>query len=148
VLSFFQNPPLPAGSPAPDFTLRDQDGNAVSLSSLRGKNVVLVFYPRDETPVCRQQLCEFRDAQPLTASKDTVVLGVNPGNQKSHAAFRNRYHLPFRLLVDKGGGVSEKYKAKGFLWTTRTVYLIGRDGRIRYAQRGKPAPSEVLAAAE
>ena len=133
---------------APDFTLRDQDGNSVSLSGLRGKNVVLVFYPRDETPVCRQQLCEFRDAQPLTASKDTLIFGVNPGGSKSHASFRSRNKLPFPLLVDEDSAVAEKYNAKGLLWTTRTVYLIGKDGRIRYAQRGKPSPGEVLAAAE
>ena len=62
MLSFLFSDPLPVGSPAPDWTLRDQDGNIVALSALRGKNVVLVFYPRDETPTCRAQLCEFRDA--------------------------------------------------------------------------------------
>lgn len=147
MLSFLNGSPLTPGTPAPDFTLHDQDGNAVTLAKLRGKNVVLVFYPRDETPVCRQQLCEFRDAQPLTASAETLVFGVNPGNEKSHAAFRSRYKLPFPLLVDEGGAVSALYNAKGLLWTVRTVYLIGKDGTIRYAQRGKPVPSEVLAAA-
>jgi peroxiredoxin Q/BCP len=147
VLPFFEGPPLPPGTPAPDFTLRDQDGNAVTLSKLRGKNVVLVFYPRDETPVCRKQLCEFRDAQPLTATTGTLVFGVNPGDEKSHAAFRSRYKLPFPLLVDEGSTVADLYRAKGLLWTVRTVYLIGRDGRIRYSKRGKPVPEEVLAAA-
>jgi peroxiredoxin Q/BCP len=147
VLPFFEGPPLPPGTLAPDFTLRDQDGKAVTLSKLRGKNVVLVFYPRDETPVCRKQLCEFRDAQPLTSGSDTLVFGVNPGDGKSHAAFRSRYRLPFPLLVDEGSAVAAVYKAKGLLWTVRTVYLIGKDGRIRYAKRGKPLPGEVLAAA-
>lgn len=147
VFAFLHGPPLQPGAPAPDFTLTDQDGNPVTLSGLRGKNVILVFYPRDETPVCRQQLCEFRDAQHLTASANTLVYGVNPGSEKSHASFRSKLDLPFPLLADKDGSVSELYKAKGFLWPVRTVYLIGPDGRVRYARRGKPAPGEVLAAA-
>jgi thioredoxin-dependent peroxiredoxin len=148
VLPFLESPPLAPGTPAPDFTLRDQDGNPVTLSKLRGKNVVLVFYPRDETPVCRKQLCEFRDASPLTASADTLVFGVNPGNGASHTAFRERYNLPFPLLVDEGSKVAAQYRCRGLLWTVRTVYLIGKDGNIRYAKRGKPLPAEVLAAAE
>src|SRR5687768_7937747 len=90
--------PLPPGSPAPDFTLADQDGNLVNLASLRGSNVILVFYPKDETPVCRQQLCEFRDRFAITAAKDTRVFGVNPGSAQSHAGFRRNNSLPFPLL--------------------------------------------------
>ena len=144
--SLFSNP-LPVGSTAPDWTMLDQDGNPVALSSLRGKNVVLVFYPRDETPVCRTQLCEFRDAWEDTKAKNAVVFGVNPQSASSHAGFRNANRLPFPLLVDEGGQVCNAYNTKS-LMTKRTVYLIGPDGMIRYARRGKPPVAEVLASAE
>src|SRR3954451_19947449 len=140
MFDFLHGVPLAVGSEAPEFTLPDQDGNPVVLSKLRGKNVVLVFYPRDETPVCRQQLCEFRDQYQLAANRDTIVFGVNQGGASSHAGFRQKYSLPFPLLVDKGGQVARLYNAKGLLMTVRTVYLIGKDGRIRFARRGKPEP--------
>jgi peroxiredoxin Q/BCP len=138
--------PLPVGTQAPDFTLPDQDGNQVALAALRGKNVVLVFYPRDETSVCTQQLCEFRDRWPEVQLKNTVVFGVNPQDAASHAKFRDHHQYPFPLLTDRGQKMGEFYHAKG-LAAKRTVYLIGPDGIIRYARRGKPEPSEVLAAA-
>jgi thioredoxin-dependent peroxiredoxin len=138
--------PLPAGSKAPDFTLPKQDGGAVRLSSLRGKNVVLVFYPGDDTPVCRKQLCEFRDQWAEARKRNTEVFGVNPASAGSHAKFQEKYHLPFPLLVDAGQKVAALYHASG-IFIKRTVYLIGPDGAIRYAQRGKPDPREVLAAA-
>lgn len=147
MLSFLHGPPLQPGTEAPDFTIPDQDGTLVSLSGLRGHNVVLVFYPKDETSVCRKQLCEFRDRRELAAAKDAFVFGVNPGGAASHARFRTNLQLPFPLLLDDGGKVAKLYQSKGLLWPIRTVYLIGRDGRIRYAQRGKPLPEEVLAAA-
>ena len=147
MLSSLFSDPLPVGSAAPDWTMLDQDGNPVALSSLRGKNVVLVFYPRDETPVCRAQLCEFRDAWEEAKAKNTVVFGVNPQSASSHAGFRNANRLPFPLLVDEGGQVCNAYKTKS-LMTKRTVYLIGPDGVIRYARRGKPPVAEVLASAE
>jgi peroxiredoxin Q/BCP len=137
---------LPAGTTAPDFTLKDQDGNSVTLSRLRGQNVVLIFYPRDETSVCRAQLCEFRDRSGLTTAKDALVFGINPQSASSHADFRERNNFSFPLLVDDGGRVCEAYHTRGLV-TKRTVYLIGRDGVIRYSRRGKPTPEEVLAAA-
>ena len=119
----------------------------VKLSDLRGsQNVVLVFYPADETTVCRQQLCEFRDRWALAREKNTLVFGVNPQNAESHAKFRNRREFPFPLLVDRGQRVAALYHANGLV-VKRTVYLIGPDGVIRYARRGKPEPDEVLAAA-
>jgi len=147
MLSFLSGSPLPVGSPAPNFTLPDQDGTPVTLSKLRGKNVVLIFYPADETPTCRKQLCEFRDQGSVWRGKNTVVFGVNPGAARSHTGFRNKLGLGFPLLVDAGSKVADLYQCKGFIMTTRTVYLIGPDGKIRYAKRGKPDPSEVLAAA-
>ena len=137
--------PLEVGSPAPDFELPDQDGRVVTLAGLRGRNVVLVFYPADDTSVCTKQLCEFRDAWELAQRKNTVVFGVNPG--KSHAKFRDKYKLPFPLLFDEGQKTGAAYQAKGLFVPKRTVYLIGPDGTIRYARRGKPLPEEVLAAA-
>ena len=138
--------PLPAGAQAPDFTLKDQDGNRVTLSDLRGKNVVLIFYPGDETPVCRRQLCEFRDRWDLARKKDALVFGVNPQNAVRHASFRAHNNLPFPLLVDKGQRVGSLYNASGLV-PRRTVYLVGRDGLIRYSRRGTPTVEEVLAAA-
>lgn len=139
--------PLRPGTPAPDFTLPDQDGNQISLSGLRGTNVVLVFYPADETPTCRQQLCEFRDSWESVKAKNAKVFGINPNNAASHTEFREKRSFPFPLLVDRGQEVAKQYRANGPVVVRRTVYLIGPDGVIRYAQRGKPLPAEVLKAA-
>ncbi len=143
--AMFFSQPLAPGSPAPDFALLDQDGKLVTLASLKGRNVVLVFYPADDTSVCTQQLCEFRDQWPMAQQKNTVVFGVNPG--KNHSKFRDKFQFPFPLLFDKGQKVGAAYQARGLIVPKRTVYLIGPDGRIRYGRRGKPEPEEVLAAA-
>ncbi len=137
--------PLAVGTHAPDFALPDQDGKLVTLAGLKGRNVVLVFYPADDTSICTQQLCEFRDQWPLAQQKNTVVFGVNPG--KKHTQFRDKYQFPFPLLFDKGQRLGAAYRARGLVVPRRTVYLIGPDGTIRYARRGKPEPEEVLAAA-
>ncbi len=147
MLSWLFSKPLPVGQDAPDFTLRDQDGGAVSLAALRGKNVVLVFYPADETMLCTKQLCEFRDNWALVQSKAAVVLGVNPASEAKHARFCANHGFPFPVLADPGQRVGELYGARGLI-VKRTVYLIGKSGKIRYARRGKPMPEEVLAAAE
>ena len=137
--------PLATGTTAPDFTLPDQLGQPVHLADLRGHNVVLVFYPGDDTTVCRRQLCEFRDSWGPAQERNTLVFGVNPQSAASHQRFLSRYTFPFPLLVDQGQRVASLYKAGGLI-VRRTVYLIGPDGVIRYARRGKPAVSEVLAA--
>jgi thioredoxin-dependent peroxiredoxin len=147
ILGWLFSDPLPVGERAPDFTLRDQDGAEVSLGALRGTNVVLVFYPADETSLCTKQLCEFRDRWELAQSKDALVFGVNPAASEKHARFRARHGFPFALLADPGQRVGALYRTKGLI-VKRTVYLIGKSGVIRYAQRGKPEPEEVLAAAE
>jgi peroxiredoxin Q/BCP len=146
MLDWLFSDPLPVGTPAPDFNLPDDQGNQVSLAALRGKNVVLVFYPRDETSVCTKQLCEFRDSWADVKAKNTVVFGVNPQDAVSHAKFREHQLYPFPLLTDDRQKVGELYHARGLI-VKRTVYLIGPDGVIRYAKRGKPEPSEVLEAA-
>ena len=134
MLDWLFSDPLAVGTKAPDFTLPDQGGNLVSLAALRGKNVVLVFYPRDETSVCTQQLCEFRDQWAEVKAKNTVVFGVNPQDAASHAKFREHHRYPFPLLTDAGQKMGELFHAKGLI-VKRTVYLIGPDGVIRYADR-------------
>jgi thioredoxin-dependent peroxiredoxin len=136
--------PLPAGSVAPDFTLSDDAGRAVSLTSLHGKNVLLVFYPGDDTPGCTKQLCQLRDNWDRLKSASVLVYGVNPQGAESHTKFREKFKLPFPLLVDKGQKVAELYHANG-LFVKRTVYLIGPEGKIRFGRRGAPPPNEVLA---
>ncbi len=145
MLSWLFSKPLPVGSPAPDFSLPDEAGRMVRLSALRGNSVALVFYPGDNTPTCTKQLCEFRDAWNDVQARGVQVFGVNPWSARSHAGFRQKYKLPFPLLVDKGRKVAALYHADGLV-VRRTVYLIAADGLIRFAQRGKPAPEEVLAA--
>lgn len=148
MLSWLFSDPLPVGKTAPVFTVPDESGKPVSLLDYRGKkNVVLVFYPGDDTMVCTKQLCEFRDRWSEVGEKDTVVFGVNPQGDESHGRFRSKYKLPFPLLVDKGQALAKLYQAHGLI-VKRTVYLIGKSGTIRFAKRGKPGPGEVLAAAE
>jgi thioredoxin-dependent peroxiredoxin len=145
MLGWLFSDPLAVGSAAPDFTLPDQDGRSVSLSSLHGKSVALVFYPGDNTPGCTKQLCQMRDSWDRLKAKNLLVFGVNPQSAASHAGFREKYKLPFSLLVDKGQKVAEMYHANG-LFVKRTVYLIGADGKIRLGRRGMPSPDEVIAA--
>jgi thioredoxin-dependent peroxiredoxin len=146
MFSWLFSDPLAVGIKAPDFTAPDDQGHIVKLAELRGKNVVLVFYPGDDTTVCRAQLCEFRDNWERARSHNTVVYGVNPAGSTSHEKFREKYKLPFPLIVDGGQKVADLYHANGLI-VKRTVYLIGPDGMIRYAKRGKPSVQEVLAAA-
>jgi len=135
--------PLPVGTKAPDFSLPDDSGRTVSLKALRGKPVVLVFYPGDNTPGCTKQLCQFRDNWGEAVARGVEVFGVNPGSVKSHGSFRGKYHFPFPLLVDAGQKVAALYHANG-LFVKRTVYRIDPEGIIRFAQRGMPGPREVL----
>src|SRR5215475_4218954 len=106
-------PPLAPGTAAPDFSVPDQDGKRATLSALRGKNVVLVFYPADDTSVCTKQLCEFRDAWDGVSEANAVVFGVNPGRR--HTKFRDKYKFPFPLLYDEGQKVGKLYNAAGML---------------------------------
>ena len=147
MFSWLPRDPLPVGSKAPDFTLPAEDGKEITLSKLRGKNVVLVFYPGDDTMICRKQLCEFRDAWPDLRDHNVVVFGINPQSAESHREFREHNKFPFPLLVDDGQRVAALYNSDGAM-VNRTVYLIGPTGIIRYARRGMPQPEEVLAAAQ
>ncbi|MBZ5586454.1 MAG: peroxiredoxin [Acidobacteriia bacterium] len=145
MLSWLFSDPLPVGSPAPDFELPDDSGGVVRLSALRGKPAILVFYPGDNTPVCTRQLCELRDDWGRLRKRGVRIFGVNPQGAQSHERFREKYKLPFPLLVDRGQKVANLYQAGGIV-VKRTVYLIGPDGKILFARRGKPAPEEILAA--
>jgi peroxiredoxin Q/BCP len=144
MLDWLLSEPLAVGSSAPDFSLADDAGRKVKLSNLRGKNVVLVFYPADDTSGCTKRLCQFRDEWKDTRTRGVKVFGVNPQSAGSHMRFRDKYHLPSPLLVDEGRDVAKLYHADGLI-VKRTVYLIGPVGTIRCAQRGMPAPEEVLA---
>src|SRR5579872_2766584 len=111
MFSWLFSDPLPAGAVAPDFSLPDQFGHEVKLSTLRGHNVVLVFYPGDDTPGCTKQLCQLRDDWSSVRAAGVEVFGVNPQNARSHVKFREKYHLPFPLLVDPGQKVAALYHA-------------------------------------
>jgi peroxiredoxin Q/BCP len=137
--------PLSVGSPAPDFEAADQTGKTVKLSALKGSPVVLVFYPGDDTPGCTRQLCEFRDRWSDYKAAGVAVFGVNPRGAASHTKFANKFGFPFPILVDRGGEIAGAYHAGGWL-VRRTVYAIGADGRVAFAERGSPAPDLVLAA--
>lgn len=148
MLDWLFSDPLPVGTEAPDFTLVNDQGVAVRLSDYRKKqNVVLVFYPRDDTSLCTRQLCEFRESWSLATGKNTAVFGVNPGSAESHVAFRAKFHLPYPLLMDPGQRVAKLFASHGLI-VKRTVYLIGKSGKIRFARRGVPPPSEVLESVE
>jgi peroxiredoxin Q/BCP len=148
---------LNPGDEAPDFTLMTGDGETVSLRSLRGKQVVLYFYPRDDTPGCTTEACSFRDLQPEFDKRDAVVLGVSADDLKSHQKFARKYDLTFPLLSDPDHAVSEAYDSWGlkkfmgreYYGIKRNSFLIDRDGKIaRVWEKVKPAghPEEVLQA--
>ena len=138
---------LSVGEEAPAFSLMDQAGNLVTSGEFRGKkNVVLVFYPGDNTPGCMKQLCAIRDQFELFTADDTVVFGVNPQDAESHKRFINKHNFPFPLLVDREKRVISAYACKGLLMTKRTVYAINKDGIIVFAKRGTPSNEDVLKA--
>ncbi len=127
------------GDHAPDFTVNDSHGNPVSLSGLRGKKVVLYFYPKDDTPGCTKEACSFRDAHDTYQEKGIVVLGVSLDDEASHQAFASKYSLPFTLLADTNRDVSEKYGVYGeqewrgtkYMGLARKTFLIDEEGIIK-----------------
>lgn len=140
---------LNVGEPAPDFELRDQDGNSVRLADFRGKSpVVLIFYPKDSTPGCTKQMCEVRDDQSRYDEAGVTVFGVNPGSERDHKKFMERYSLRTPLLLDEGAKVAADYDALmplPFLKiVNRTVVGIDRDGKIQFYERGMPSTSKIL----
>lgn len=137
--------PLELGSAAPDFEAVDQTGKQMRLSALKGSALVLVFYPGDDTPGCTRQLCEFRDRWTAYREAGVAVFGVNPQGAASHKKFVAKFGFPFPILVDHGGRIAAEYRSGGW-FVRRTVYAIGADGKIVFAQRGIPSPDLVLAA--
>jgi peroxiredoxin Q/BCP len=126
--------PLQEGSPAPGFKLNAVDGSAVELSSYKGKkNVVVYFYPKDDTPGCTKEACGFRDDISKILAKDAVVLGISTDNLASHDAFARKFNLNFPLLSDTDGAVSKAYDAynEEKKMSRRVTAVIDKDGKIR-----------------
>ncbi|MEL7417489.1 MAG: peroxiredoxin [Cyanobacteria bacterium J06555_3] len=121
---------LSAGSTAPAFTTTDDQGNNVSLADFKGKTVVLYFYPKDDTPGCTKQAQSFRDSFAEYQNKDMVVLGVSQDDQASHQKFKEKYGLPFQLLVDSDGAITQAYDVDGGGYAKRVTYIIDAEGKI------------------
>lgn len=143
--------PLPLGARAPDFSLPDQAGRVVTLSGLRGGGLVLVFYPRDNTPVCSMQLRDFNAEAAALSALGARVFGINSGAAATHARFCEKLGLGFDLLVDDGARVAQAYHATigpagPLRQVRRTVYALDAEGRVVFAERGTPSPASVLAA--
>ena len=135
------------GKPAPDFELSTDNGARVKLSSLRGKPVVLYFYPKDDTPGCTTQACGIRDAYADFRARGAVVLGVSPDDEASHVKFKEKYGLPFTLLADPEHKVAEEYGTwverknygKTYMGVERSTFLIDSEGKVaKVMRRVKP----------
>ena len=133
-----QSPAVQENGPAPDFTLTADDGSSVTLSDLRGKNVVLFFYPKDDTPGCTKEACEFRDMMPTFRKMNAVILGVSPDDAKSHTKFRKKFDLPYTLLADTDHAVADLYGVWAhksmfghkYWGNERSTFVIDRAGRV------------------
>ncbi len=145
------------GKPAPDFELTTDSGDTVSLSSLRGQQVVLYFYPKDDTPGCTAQACGIRDVYGDFERAGAIVLGVSPDDEGSHVKFKQKYELPFTLLADKDHSVAEQYGVWGeksyagrkYLGVKRSTFVIDEAGLVKKVMHNvKPAThaDDVLAA--
>jgi peroxiredoxin Q/BCP len=129
--------------PAPGFTLPADDGSPVSLADLRGKRVILFFYPHADTPGCTIEACEFRDLSPQIQEKGAVVLGVSPDTVSDVRKFREKFHLPYRLLADADHAVAEAYGVwqektnfgKTYWGVQRTTFLVDEEGTIARVYR-------------
>ncbi len=123
---------LTIGTVAPAFTTTDDEGNTVSLSDFQGKTVVLYFYPKDDTPGCTKQAQSFRDNYAEYQGKELVVLGVSMDDQASHQKFKEKYGLPFTLLVDSDGSITKAYDVDGGGYAKRVTYIIDGEGKITH----------------
>lgn len=145
-----------AGTPAPEFALADETGVTRRLADFRGQTVVLYFYPKDDTPGCTTEACNFRDDYSAYTQAGVTILGISPDSSKSHAKFKEKFGLPFSLLADDGHAVCEAYGVWGekkfmgrkYLGVFRTTFIIGPDGMVKKVfEDVKPAAhsAEVLA---
>jgi peroxiredoxin Q/BCP len=145
------------GSPAPEFSLRSDAGDTVTLESLRGRPVVLYFYPKDDTPGCTKQACGIRDSWGEFEHRGAVVLGVSPDPEASHVKFKQKYGLPFTLLADPDHSTAERYGVwvektnygKTYMGVERSTFVIDADGKVaKVMRRVKPDThaADVLAA--
>ncbi|QTM98391.1 thioredoxin-dependent thiol peroxidase [Sediminibacillus dalangtanensis] len=127
------------GKLAPDFALKANTGETVKLSDFQGKNVVLYFYPKDNTPGCTTEACDFRDNHQRFADLDAVILGVSPDSEASHQKFQEKYDLPFQLLVDEDHKVAESYGVwklkknfgKEYMGIERSTFIIDKQGTLQ-----------------
>jgi len=127
------------GKEAPDFELATDSGDTVRLSDLRGKQVVLYFYPKDDTPGCTTQACGIRDAYGEFEQAGAVVLGISPDDESSHAKFKEKFGLPFTLLADEGHAVADEYgvwtektyMGRTYMGVERSTFVIGKDGTVK-----------------
>jgi len=140
--------PIQSGIQAPDFELPDETGTLRKLSNYRGKPVVLYFYPKDDTPGCTTEACNFRDDYSAYEDAGVVILGVSPDSVKSHVKFKEKHDLPFPLLADEGHKVCEmyavwalkKFRGREYMGVLRTTFLINEQGQIvRVFELVKPA---------
>lgn len=133
---------LKPGDPAPDFEALNDAGETVKLSDLRGKRVVLYFYPKDNTSGCTKQACDFRDNYVDIEERNAIVIGVSPDSAKSHQNFKTKFDLPFQLIVDSGHEVAEKYDVwreksmygRKYMGILRSHFVIDEEGKIADAQ--------------
>ncbi len=129
---------LSVGDAAPDFTLPTDGGGTVSLSALKGKKVILYFYPKDDTSGCTAEACSFRDGLPHFTGADAVIIGLSKDSVASHDKFKKKYELPFILASDEGSDVCERYGTwveksmygRKYMGIERATFLIGADGKI------------------
>src|SRR6201995_2551407 len=130
---------LKAGEKAPDFTAKDQNGNTVTLSQYKGKNVILYFYPKDDTPGCTAEACSFRDNYQSLIGQGFHVIGVSTDDEKSHKKFETKFSLPFPLIADVDKQIVEAYGVwaeknmygKKYMGTIRKTFVIDGDGFIK-----------------
>jgi peroxiredoxin Q/BCP len=123
---------LAVGTVAPNFTSMDDAGNPISLSDFKGKTVVLYFYPKDDTPGCTKEAQSFRDNYQEYQDKNMVVLGVSMDDQASHKMFKEKYGLPFQLVVDKDGAITQAYDVSGGGYSKRVTYIVDGEGKIAF----------------
>jgi peroxiredoxin Q/BCP len=130
---------LKAGDKAPDFNAKDQNGQTISLGDFKGKTAILYFYPKDDTPGCTAEACDFRDNYQSLVGKGFEVIGVSTDDEKSHKKFETKYSLPFPLIADTDQTIVEAYGVwaeknmygKKYMGTVRTTFIINGDGVIK-----------------